>query len=68
MLRYLMAFGLLEATKLDMEAADQVRQASLKPLAPPFPYRSIEAKAIQRLRKAFPSDERLQQFAALLGR
>ena len=67
MLRYLMAFCLLVATKLSTEAYDHVRIAGKSPVAPPFPYRSVERKAIDALRQAFPDDRNLQIFSELLN-
>ncbi len=53
MLRYLMAYCLLTATRLEAEAAEQIRLASQIPFGPPFPFRDIEQKAITTLAKVF---------------
>ena len=56
MLRYLMAYCLLTATKLVAEASEQVRLAARSPLAPPFPFRDVERDAIALLAGTFPED------------
>lgn len=67
MLRYLMAYCLITGTSLYAEAAEQLRLAGAKPIAPPFPYRDMESQAIQSLLKAFLSDRNLGAVAALLA-
>lgn len=61
MLHYLQAYALLEKTRMSVEAAEHLRAASAKPLSPPFPWRSIEIKALERVSAAFPQDERITQ-------
>jgi len=67
MLRYLMAYCLVSATRLTAEASDQVRIAAKSPVAPPFPYREVERDAIKSLHEAFPDDKNLAVFWSLLG-
>ncbi len=66
MLRYLMAYCLIEATRLDAEASDQVRLAGEAPLAPPFPFREVEIHALNALLKAFPNNSRLALLNTLI--
>lgn len=67
MLRYLMAYCLIAATRLNAEASDHIRIAAQLPIAPPFPYRDIERRAIKTLRQVFPEDESLSTLASFLG-
>ncbi len=67
MLRYLNAYCLLEATRLDMEAAEQIRIAAQTPLAPPFPFRKLEELAIVVLANAFPDDKHLRALCGWVG-
>jgi hypothetical protein len=67
MLRYLMAYCLLTATRLGAEASDQIRIAAQSPVAPPFPYRDLEKTVIDVLRKSFPDDRNLEVYQRLLG-
>jgi len=64
MLRYLLAYTYLQTGRMEIEAADQMSRAALMPLAPPFPWRPVEAEALRALSARYPSDERL----ALLSR
>ena len=66
MLRYLMAYCLKTATRLDAEASDQVRLAAESPIAPPFPFRTVEIEAIRSLLTAFPDDQKLKDLMAPL--
>ena len=67
MLRYLMAYCLITATRLSTEAFDHVRIAGQTPIAPPFPFRAVEWKAIESLRMAFPDDKNLGILSSLLA-
>lgn len=58
-LRYLQAENLLSATRMEIESAEMVRQASGKPIEPPYPWRPAERAAIRRLAERFPDDTRL---------
>ena len=60
MLRYLMAYCLIKATRLDAEASDQLRLAAEAPLAPPFPFREVEWMALTQLHLSFPENSRLR--------
>jgi len=62
MLHYLQAFLLMQGTRMAVEAADQVRAASSKPFAPPFPWRKAEINALESLSSSFPNDDRLRQY------
>jgi hypothetical protein len=63
--RYLVAWSLLTKTRMEAEAAHQVRLAAGAPVEPPFPWRPLEIVAIEGLSKRFPRDPRL---AVLAGR
>ena len=62
MLRYLMAYSLLVATKLGIEASEQMRLAGDLPFGPPFPIRPFERKVLEALRDVFPNDLRLRGY------
>lgn len=68
LLRYLLAWLLLLKTRHATEAAHQVRKAAQEPWGPPFPWRNVEVRAIRELASAFPNDERLSEWTALLNR
>lgn len=65
MLRYLHAANLLEQTRMEVEAAEQVRKAESVPLGPPYAWRTHEIRAIAHLHAAYPTSVRLAQLAAL---
>jgi len=67
MLRYLMAYCLLTATKLNAEASEQIRLAVQSSLAPPFPYRDVERDAITLLASTFPEDPHLRVLNGWVG-
>ncbi len=67
MLRYLHAWSLLQGSRMAAEAAEQVSAAGKLPLEPPFPWRSIEIKAIKDLLTRFPEDERLKTLEKLIA-
>jgi hypothetical protein len=66
MVRYLLAWSLLTGSRMTAEAAEQVAAAGSKPLAPPFPWRPLETRAIKELAERFPEDERLGQLKQIL--
>lgn len=68
LLRYLLAWLLLLKTRHAAEAAHHVRRAAQEPWGPPFPWRHVEVRAIRDLASAFPNDERLSEWTALLNR
>jgi len=65
MLRYLLAYSHLEASGLDLEAAQQVAAAASEPLGPPYPWRSIEIEVLRALAERFPDNRRLEDWIAL---
>lgn len=67
LVRYLLAGSLLRQTRLEAEAAHQVRLASAAPLEPPFPWRRHEVDTIKLLAARFPSDPRLAELSALVA-
>ena len=65
MLRYLLAFALLKGSRMQVEAAQQVAQASKAPINPPYPWRPAEMKVLRYLAEAFPSDARISEMVKL---
>lgn len=65
-LRYLLAYAYLVGSRMEAEAAEQVRAAGTKGVVPTFPYRQIEWEAIGALLARFPDDRVLASFASLL--
>lgn len=68
LLRYLLAHSLATGTRMAAEAAAHVRAVADAPLAPPFPWRPQEQKAVIGLAERFPDDRRLATLAGLLAR
>ena len=66
LLRYLYAWCLLQATRMDVEAAAEVGKASRAPIGPPFPWRETEVRAVSELAAKFPADARLQTLNGVL--
>lgn len=66
LLRYLMAWCLLQGTRMDVEAGEHVRRASESPLGPPYPWRRLECVAVSELAARFPDDERLGELAKMV--
>ena len=66
MLRYLLAWSLLEGSRMEAEAALGVAAAGRLPFEPPYPWREIEARALRGLRARFPDDARLRQYGELV--
>ncbi|MES1228157.1 MAG: hypothetical protein ABUL72_05760 [Armatimonadota bacterium] len=66
-LRYLLAYALLTRSRFGMQAAEYVVLAGRVPLAPPFPCRPIERKALSVLAARFPNDKRLAMLLQLMG-
>jgi hypothetical protein len=58
MLRYLMAYILLQGTRMEMEAAGQV-EAARRAQMPPYPSRRLEWEALRVLEARFGSDARI---------
>jgi hypothetical protein len=68
MLRYLQACSfIMGATGMETEAGVHVQAAGKLPFGPPFPWRDAEIGALYTLKPLFPNDERLAQYAALVG-
>ena len=65
MLRYLLAYALLEDSRMGAEAAQHVQLAAKAGFAPPFPHREIEFIALRRLADRFPEDTLLAKYAKL---
>jgi hypothetical protein len=67
MLRYLLAFALVKATSLNLDAGEHIKAASKLPFGPPYPWRPIEIEAIVVLSDHFQNDARLQEYADLMA-
>jgi hypothetical protein len=65
MLRYLLAYALLEDSRMGAEAAQHVQLSAKAGFAPPFPHREIEFVALRRLVERFPDDPLLPRYARL---
>jgi hypothetical protein len=65
MLRYLQAYALLSGSRMDVEAAANVRAAVAKPFGPPYPWRTVELVALRTLAIRFPDDARLKEYLAV---
>lgn len=57
MLRLLLAYCLLEGSRMDAEAATHVAAADRLPLEPPFPWRPVELLALRRIDARFPTSK-----------
>jgi len=66
MLRYLLAWSLLSETRMAVTAAEHVAKASGLPVEPPFPWRTLEKRAVRELHRQFPTDQRLTDLCQLL--
>lgn len=66
MLRYLLAYAYLSASRMRVEAAEQVAAASRLPDGPPYPWRHIEIAALRTLAEAFPTDLKIKSFLGLI--
>jgi len=66
LLRYLIAWCLLQGTRMDVEAAEHVRAAAESALQPPYPWRRLECVAVVDLASRFPDDERLGKLAKMV--
>jgi len=64
-LRFLLAYAYLTASRMRVEAAQQVDAALKLPLAPPFPWRPMELAALDALVAAFPANDALRDRLAL---
>ena len=66
-LRYLVAYCLLTGSRMEVEAAEQVAAAGRVTVSGPYPWRPIEKTALVALRKRFPGDRTLAEYASLAG-
>lgn len=60
------AWILLSRSKMEVEAAEQLRRAESLPLEPPFPFLDHEKRAVSDLTARFPASERLQLLSKLI--
>jgi Domain of unknown function (DUF5107) len=65
MLRYILAAALLDSTKMQAEAASEVRLAAAVEIEPPYPWRRVEMYVLALLGEAFPGDARLIELRTL---
>ncbi len=65
MLRYLLAYCYLVGTKMTAEAAEQVAAAARKPLAPPYPWRAVEIRALNAVVDRLGKSERISDLLDL---
>jgi tetratricopeptide (TPR) repeat protein len=68
MLRYLQAFAYLSASRMSVDAAEQVAAAGRLPFGPPLPWRDIEGVALRFLRDRFSADSTLASYLELYER
>ncbi|MCH8979391.1 MAG: DUF5107 domain-containing protein [Armatimonadetes bacterium] len=67
LLRYLIAWCLLQGTRMDVEAGEHVRRAAESSIGPPYPWRRLECVAVTELASRFPDDDRLCTLAKMVG-
>jgi len=68
MVRYLLAFALLEYAKNETAAGEQVMLASKLAIEPPFPHRMVELMAVNQLADTFTGDQRLSTLRGVMER
>lgn len=66
-IRDLYAYALLTHSRLKATAAEQLAIAATIPLKPPFPWRPVQKRALNRLSQEFPKDSRLKTLLRLIG-
>ncbi|HJP82813.1 MAG TPA: DUF5107 domain-containing protein [Fimbriimonadaceae bacterium] len=64
-LRYLLAYALLQGSRMDVQAAEQVMRARTPDASPPFPFRPIELEALSYLQEKFPDDQAISRLLDL---
>ena len=64
-LRYLLSSVYLELGSMEIEAAEQVQLAVRQTPEPPFPWREVELKALERVAAKFPADGSLRRLMQL---
>ncbi|HRF58706.1 MAG TPA: hypothetical protein PLH94_02190 [Fimbriimonadaceae bacterium] len=67
-LHYLLAWLLLQHTRMDAEAAQHLHAAAKLPIQPPLPWRWVEVAVLEALRSRFPGDEVLSRWCSLGNR
>ncbi len=65
MLRYLLASAYLMASRMEVDAAQQVAAAAKLGVRPPYPYRDVEWTALRSLHERFPADATLTGYLDL---
>jgi hypothetical protein len=68
LLRYMHAWCLMQTTRMEVEASFEVQKAGKAPIAPPFPWRPLEERAVRELAERFSKDERLRALVGLLDK
>lgn len=66
MLRYLLAYAYLRASRMDVEAGELISAAGRLGFRPPYPWRPTEWTAIEALIARFPNDPTLPEYYKLL--
>lgn len=66
LVRYFYAWCLLKFSRMEVEAAEQVRRASAMEADPPFPVRPNECRAVLDLETKFPNDPALKSLADIV--
>lgn len=65
MVRYLMAYLHITYTGMELEAANHIQAAEAGPIAPPFPWRRVEQRALHSLLPRFADSKNLALLARL---
>jgi hypothetical protein len=68
MLRYLLAFCYLKASRMSIEAAEQLRVASMMAASAPYPVRPMELEALRDLAMQWPDEPQLRLYLDLAER
>jgi hypothetical protein len=67
-LRYLLAYALLQGSRMDVQAAEQLMRARTPEPSPPFPFRTIELEALSFLHEKFPDDSAIRKLLAIANK
>jgi len=66
MLRYLLAYAYLRASRMEVEAGEMISAAGKLGFRPPYPWRTMEREALETLSKRFPDDELLGKYLTIV--
>jgi hypothetical protein len=67
-LRYLLAYALLQGSRMDVQAAEQLMRARTPEPSPPFPFRTIELEALSFLHEKFADDSAIRKLLAIANK